>query len=370
MKKLLLALALFLLPISAEAAGRFWTPLVVSGAVSGTAGVCRLTVSAITGSGQLAGDTVNVSGVTGATGCNVSTTISTVVDSTHIELAGTTFGGAYVSGGLVGGGHWNTGNTTNWSASTGGAGGASAPVTGDVVTFDGSSGGGTETVDTAINGLSLVSLVGSAFTGTLDFSVNNPSMTFTSSGTAINFSGTGAGRIFKLGSGTFTLSGGGTFDFGTTTSAGTQSLASAIIVLNSTAIAGQQAFNGGGFTYGTVTINGRSSGQGATIAQANTIGTLNLSGPLVMSMSSAQTITNLNVSGSASNYVFFPEPTAQNTTVTLTVTTATIDRAIIRGVIFATAVPAATNSIDAGNNNMNGGSITPPAGGGGRIIGG
>lgn len=272
----------------------------------------------------------------------------------------------------VGGtGTWDSSTTTHWSLSTGGAGGAAVPVTGDVVTFDGSSGGGTVTVDTTVNGLSLISLVGSAFTGTLDFSVNNPSMTFTSSGTAINLSGTGAGRIFKLGSGTFTLSGGGTFDFGTTTGAGVQSLASATIVLNSTAIAGQQALNGGGFTYGTVTINGRASGQGATIAQANTIGTLNLSGPLVLSMSSAQTITNLNISGSSSAYVFFPEPTAQNTTVTLTVTTAAIDRAIIRGVIFATASPLATNSIDAGNNNMNGGSITPPAAGSGvHMIGG
>lgn len=377
MKKLLLALALFLLPISAEAATCFQVPLAVSGAVAGTAGVCRLTVSAITGSGQLAGDTVNVAGITGATGCNVSTTISTVVDSTHIELAGTTFGGVYAAGGTVGGGHWGTGNSTNWASGTGGTVGTCAATGGvpkqsaDTATFDGASGGGTVTVDTTMNGTTLTAITAGAFTGTLDFSVNNPSMSFISTGTAISFTGTGTGRIFKLGSGTFTISDRGSFDFTTTTGAGVQSLASATIVMSSTAVAGQQLFAGGGFTYGTLTINGRATGQGAIFgAQVNTFTTVNLTGPLALNISAAQTITNLNVSGNASNYVNFPALTPQSTTITLTVTNAAIDRAILRGVIFAGSSPAATNSIDMGNNNMNGGSITPPSGGGGHIIGG
>lgn len=302
MKKLLLALALFLLPISAEAATCFW--------VGGT-------------------------------------------------------------------GSWSTANTASWASSTGGTTGTCAATGGvpkqsaDVATFDGASGGGTVTVDSTMNGVSLNSIAAGAFTGTLDFSVNNPSMTFTSTGTAIGFSGAGTGRIFKLGSGTFTISDRGSFDFGTTTGAGTQSLASATIVMGSTAVAGQQAFNGGGFAYGTLTINGRATGQGAVIQQINTFTTLNLNGPLFLNIATGQTITNLNISGSASNYVFLPEATTQSTTGALAVTNAAIDHAIIRGVIFSGASPIATNSIDMGNNNMNGGSITPPApAGGGHIIGG
>src|SRR6516164_2630324 len=133
----------------------------------------------------------------------------------------------------VGGtGTWDSTTTTHWSASTGGAGGASAPVTGDTVTFDGSSGGGTVTVDSTVDGLSLSAIIAGAFTGTIDWSVNNPSMSFTSTGTAISFTGAGTGRVFKLGSGTFTITNGGAFDFGTTTGAGVQSLASATLVLN------------------------------------------------------------------------------------------------------------------------------------------
>jgi hypothetical protein len=45
-----------------------------------------------TGSGLVAGSTVNVTGIAGATGCNVSTTVSPVVDTTHTELTGTTIG--------------------------------------------------------------------------------------------------------------------------------------------------------------------------------------------------------------------------------------------------------------------------------------
>ena len=45
-----------------------------------------------------------------------------------------------------GSGTWNTTNTANWSATSGGASGASVPTTSDIVTFDANSGGGTCTV--------------------------------------------------------------------------------------------------------------------------------------------------------------------------------------------------------------------------------
>jgi hypothetical protein len=49
----------------------------------------------------------------------------------------------------VGGtGTWSASNTTNWAATSGGAGGASVPGAADDVTFNGSSGsGGTITID-------------------------------------------------------------------------------------------------------------------------------------------------------------------------------------------------------------------------------
>jgi hypothetical protein len=52
----------------------------------------------------------------------------------------------------VGGtGNWDASDTTHWAASSGGGGGASVPGSGDTVTLDGSSGGGTVTVTAAVN---------------------------------------------------------------------------------------------------------------------------------------------------------------------------------------------------------------------------
>jgi len=85
----------------AAAGGCFWVPLAVSGAVSGTGSVCRLTV--LNTAGLVSGTSVIVAGLVGATECNGTTTVSTVVDGTHLELAGTTFTSVYVSGGTVAG---------------------------------------------------------------------------------------------------------------------------------------------------------------------------------------------------------------------------------------------------------------------------
>ena len=268
----------------------------------------------------------------------------------------------------------STGN--HWATSTGGAGAdANAPVTGDSVTFDGSSGGGTVTVDSTVNGLSLLSITAGAFTGTLDFSVNNPSMTITAAAaaTGISFSGSGVGRIFKLGSGTFTFANGAGYDFGTTTGAGTQSLASCTLVFNagsSPALVGQQQVLLGGFAYGTITFNGRGSGQGVNFSGSVngwTATTLNLNGPLFVGLGTPNgTITNLNISGSVSQTVTM-YITPQNTQITLTVTTATISYAALRNINFTNAATA-TNSWDLGaNTNL---TATPPsAGGGSGVIG-
>lgn len=301
MKKLLLALALFLLPISAQAASRFWV------------------------------------------------------------------GGA---------GTWDSTTTTHWSASTGGAGGASAPTTGDTITFDGSSGGGAVTVDTTINGLSLISITMGAFTGTLDFSVNNPSITITN-----QFSNNGAGtRTLKLGSGTFTVSSnnGAMWDFfgaGLTLTPGT-----ATISFTSTSLAGAATVQLGssGISYAGTTMTFAAVTNGfSTFLQGNTsatLGTLNITGPRNFTFSSAATITISNAFnwvGSVSNPIGIESASAgAAATISVASGTPTMSGAAIRSMTFTGgATFTATNSLDLKGNT--GITITPPSGGGGgRIIGG
>jgi hypothetical protein len=82
--------------------------LTVSGAVSGTAGVVRLTVNSISAAiaatpgftAFVTGNFGQVSGVGGTTEANGGWTF-TVVDNTHIELQGSSFVHAYTSGGAV-----------------------------------------------------------------------------------------------------------------------------------------------------------------------------------------------------------------------------------------------------------------------------
>jgi hypothetical protein len=72
--------------------------MTVTGAAAGTGGVVRLTVNQT--SQAFTGDFVQVVNVTGTTEANGTWRV-TVVDATHIELAGTVFANAYVSGGTA-----------------------------------------------------------------------------------------------------------------------------------------------------------------------------------------------------------------------------------------------------------------------------
>lgn len=65
-----------------------------------------------------------------------------------------------------GSGTWDTTSTTNWSASSGGAGGESAPTSADAVFIDANSGGGTVTIG---ENVSILSLTLTGFTGVLDW---------------------------------------------------------------------------------------------------------------------------------------------------------------------------------------------------------
>lgn len=82
----------------------------------------------------------------------------------------------------VGGtGAWDSSNTTNWSASSGGAGGASIPTSSDAAIFDASSGAGVCTASSR----NCLTLVCTGYTGTLTDQVNvfGTAITLSSGGT-------------------------------------------------------------------------------------------------------------------------------------------------------------------------------------------
>lgn len=100
----------------------------------------------------------------------------------------------------VGGtGTWDASDTTHWAATSGGAGGQSVPGSGDTVTFDASSGGGTITVGAAYSP-NVTSITMGAFTGTFTVGANNLTLQ------TFNCSGTGT-RTVNMGSGTWTITG-------------------------------------------------------------------------------------------------------------------------------------------------------------------
>lgn len=107
-----------------------------------------------------------------------------------------------------GSGTWDASNVTNWSASTGGAGGQSVPTAADVVFFDAGSGGGICTIGAVVPCLTL-NLTG--YTGTLAFGINkiqiagNATTVFTQT-TSCSVSGTPViDFTYTGGSGTRTL---------------------------------------------------------------------------------------------------------------------------------------------------------------------
>lgn len=85
--------------------------------------------------------------------------------------------------GAVGGGTgtWDTTSTTNWSATSGGAGGASAPTSADSVFFDAGSGSGVCTLGSDVL-CSVFNLTG--YTGTFAFSTFKVGVTLAPPSTA------------------------------------------------------------------------------------------------------------------------------------------------------------------------------------------
>jgi hypothetical protein len=161
---------------------------------------------------------------------------------------------------ILGTGTWSSSNTTNWSATSGGTGGASVPTSADTPIFDANSGSGVVTFTnggvtvgtTTINNSGIELRLGAAFTTsgiltltTGTFTTNNYNVT------ATNLSSSNSNtRTINLGSSTVTLSSGSTsVNFSTSTNltfnAGTSS-----IVLSGTG----NTFSGGGRTFYNVSF--------------------------------------------------------------------------------------------------------------------
>ncbi len=377
MRFLLAALAVLLFAGSAEAANRFWVPVAVTGAANNGSGLCRLTVGAGLATGKVTGETVTVASVGGATGCNVTTTI-TAIDATHIDLVGTTFGGVYTSGGTISGGTWNATNIGNWGTASGTGSGASIPGTTDTATFDASSGGGIVTIAASIGGTNTIqTLAWGAFTGTIDADTNNPSITLTNTA---GFSGSGTGtRVFNGDGSTWTMpittASASYFTMSVTTNCTCDFDGTTIIMNGSNAFT--RGFVGGGLSYGTLTIGANAGAGSVNISGSNTFGTLNFTGPgeLAIASGSTQTITNAVAWTTASGIPLVAAVTP-GTLATIALTAAGTAGSNLhpfgfRDMTFSTSALAAIG-YDLGNNA---GTITitaPATGGGahGQVFGG
>lgn len=260
----------------------------------------------------------------------------------------------------VGGtGTWDNAATTHWSTSSGGANGAGPPAATDTVTFDGSSGGGTVTVAATINASNtLVSLTCGAFTGTLDFSANNPSITM---GT---WSSSGAGtRTINLGSGTFTITAttGTVWDNSTITNL-TFNANTSTIDLNATGSAAR-SFAGGTKTYNNVTVtNSVSDRFPVSITGTSTIANVTFTNVRLGQFGSGFTITitgALTFNGTSTSQAILTGSTnTTNTTLSLSGAN-TLNWIAVQGVTKSGAGSLTVNNgFDAGGNTLV--TINPP----------
>jgi hypothetical protein len=341
--------------------------------VSGTGSVCRLTV--LNTAGLVTGTPVIVAGLVGATECNGTTTVSTVVDGTHLELAGTTFTSVYVSGGTVAGGQWTATSAANWASTTGGTGNVAAPISTNSETFDANSGGGTVTVNT---NLTSAGITATAFTGTLDWSANNNTVTINgafldasaTSSPTVN-GGTGLWTVNSNGGTPFTAPTGTNFNFGSTpiTFGGTPT--------------GNRQFVSNGQSFGAVTLS--SSGvsptttQGAQVFEftgaASTFASLTVNGPalFLFPFNLTTTITGAFTGVGTSAIPLGVENTNLGSLnlATVSIGSGTCAWCSISGLRITTGALSATNSVDLGGNSASGAgsiSITVPDGGGGNKI--
>lgn len=265
----------------------------------------------------------------------------------------------------VGGtGTWDSSTTTNWAASSGGAGGQSVPGSSDTVTFDGSSGGGTVTLNFG-GTITIQSLTLGSFTGTFDNSVNNNNFTITANGACFVVSGSGT-RTIKLGSATYTLNNttGPTYTASNTTGLTLQASSATIAFTGAAAV---KSFTGGNSqTYGTVSF-AASTGSGRCLpANTFTTGTLTVTAPNLLVLGSGVTTTvstTLNLAGSSGSEIGVVSDVFGSTATMAIPAAQTATWCAFRDVTFSGNTLTATSSFDLGHNS--GVTISAPSGGGG-----
>jgi hypothetical protein len=279
----------------------------------------------------------------------------------------------------VGGtGTWDNSTTTHWAASTGGAGGQSVPASADDVTFDANSGGGTVTVAATINGTNTIhSFTCGAFTGTLDFSANNPSITITR---FFSCSGTGT-RTINMGSGTFTINNDGQengIDFGTITGL-TYNCGTSTLVLGWSGSGAPQPpginANLNNLTHYNLVFNGHPQTLGIGSASGVSCHDFTVNGPVTVLLPFNLGITingTLTCNGTSTAPVWFAGNASGGTsTLTLTNNAGVATWTAFQAITFATHSMVATNSWDLGGNTLLTVSSNPTStgGGGGGVIG-
>lgn len=277
-------------------------------------------------------------------------------------------------GGGAGGIKWAS--TSGGSTAAGGAGPGGSPAAADNATFDASSGGGVVTVNATI---AVTDFNMSAYTGQIDFSVNNNNITLSGGSGAFTRTGSATNRL-DMGNGTWTLSGAS----GSWNAAGSTNFTlnrnSSTIAFTTTS-AGARTFNGGtSQTYNIITVAGNSNNNALQIAFATalTITTLTVTAPnrIVFPNSQTTTISTIsNISGSSSQQVFLSSNSVSGGSVA-TISLANNfagDWCGFSNLTFTGAgVASATNSFNLiGNTGV---AITPPSvgggGGGQRVISG
>lgn len=285
----------------------------------------------------------------------------------------------------VGGtGNWDNANTASWASSSGGTASSCAATGGipknltDVATFDANSGGGTVTVCGASSancpsGSGVLTLTASSntgkifttgFTGTLDFSVNNPTVTvagLVDIGSSV--------EAIKFGTGAWTFVGGGNVlqilnSNNTLTTTGSSLSFTQCNSCNGPTISATSK------TLDTVTLNGANYGC-FNIAPPMTITTLAISSyPNCISFIQSGTLAITNqftFGGADSAHSLAVISTTANATIAAA-TGSTFKWTMLQRMTFSGSAVSATNSFDGGFNNMNGGTISGPAGGGGQGI--
>lgn len=265
----------------------------------------------------------------------------------------------------VGGtGTWDSSTTTHWASSSGNAGGQSVPGSADSVTFDGSSGGGTVTLNYG-GAITIQSLAMGAFTGTWDNSVNNNNISLSA---VAGFNGSGVGaRTIKLGSATYTLTAATNTSVNFTTSTNlTFDCGTSTITFTG---GGSRSFFGGGLTFGTVSLGASSGSDSYTITGASTFAYLNITAPNYVVFPSNTTITVANTftwNGNSSAEIAIVSSSAATVSTVAAAAGSTMQWCAFRAMTFSGS-PVALSSFDLGNNT--GVTITPPGGGSFGVIG-